>query len=68
MTDDFYHSVQYPNVDHVNGGSLNGMKNWRFILKNTPKSVSKLESGVQRITSLAEVRRTHVQPVSLHTR
>ena len=25
MTGDFYRSVQYPNIDRVNGGSLNGM-------------------------------------------
>ena len=27
MTGDFYRSVQYPNIDRVNGGSLNGMIN-----------------------------------------
>lgn len=27
MTGDFYRSVQYPNIDRVNGGSLNGMVN-----------------------------------------
>ena len=25
MTGDFYRSVQYPNIDRINGGSLNGM-------------------------------------------
>jgi len=27
MTGDFYRSVQYPNIDRINGGSLNGMIN-----------------------------------------
>lgn len=27
MTGDFYRSIQYPNIDRVNGGSLNGMIN-----------------------------------------
>jgi glyoxylase-like metal-dependent hydrolase (beta-lactamase superfamily II) len=27
MTGEFYRSVQYPNIDRVNGGSLNGMIN-----------------------------------------
>ena len=25
MTGDFYRSIQYPNIDRANGGSLNGM-------------------------------------------
>jgi glyoxylase-like metal-dependent hydrolase (beta-lactamase superfamily II) len=55
MTGDFYRSVQYPNIDRANGGSLNGMLDGLGRLIGLAGPNTKIVPGHGPVVSRAEV-------------
>jgi cyclase len=55
MTGDFYRSVQYPNIDRANGGSLNGMLDGLGRLAGLAGPNTKIVPGHGPVVSRAEV-------------
>ena len=45
MTGDFYRSIQYPNIDRANGGSLNGMLDGLAAVINLANPATKIVPG-----------------------
>src|SRR5207245_712974 len=55
MSGDFYRSIQYPNIDRANGGSLNGMVDGLGLLIATAGPNTKIVPGHGPMVSRAEV-------------
>lgn len=55
MTGDFYRSIQYPNIDRINGGSLNGMIDGLGVVIGLAGPNTKIVPGHGPVVSRAEV-------------
>jgi cyclase len=55
MAGDFYRSIQYPNIDRANGGSLNGMLDGLGVLIGMAGPNTKIVPGHGPVVSRAEV-------------
>jgi len=55
MSGDFYRSIQYPNIDRANGGSLNGMLDGLGVLIGLAGPNTKIVPGHGPVVSRAEV-------------
>ena len=55
MSGDFYRSIQYPNIDRANGGSLNGMLDGLGVLIGMAGPNTKIVPGHGPVVSRAEV-------------
>lgn len=55
MSGDFYRSIQYPNIDRANGGSLNGMIDGLGVLIGMAGPNTKIVPGHGPVVSRAEV-------------
>jgi len=55
MTGDFYRSIQYPNIDRVNGGSLQGLLNGLALVIGLAGPDTKIVPGHGSIVSRTEV-------------
>jgi len=55
MTGDFYRSIQYPNIDRANGGSLNGLINGLGVVIGLAGPKTKIVPGHGPIVGRAEV-------------
>lgn len=55
MTGDFYRSIQYPNIDRVNGGSLDGMLNGLGLVIGLAGPNTKIVPGHGPVVGRAEV-------------
>jgi cyclase len=55
MTGDFYRSIQYPNIDRINGGSLNGMLDGLGVVIGLAGPNTKIVPGHGPVVSRIEV-------------
>ena len=55
MTGDFYRSIQYPNIDRANGGSLNGMLDGLGLVIGLAGPNTKIVPGHGPVVGRAEV-------------
>jgi cyclase len=55
MTGDFYRSIQYPNIDRINGGTLNGMIDGLGLVIGLAGPNTKIVPGHGPVVSRAEV-------------
>jgi cyclase len=55
MTGDFYRSIQYPNIDRINGGSINGMIDGLGVVIGLAGPNTKIVPGHGPVVSRAEV-------------
>lgn len=68
MCGDFYRSIQYPNIDRANGGSLNGMLDGLGILVGLAGPNTKIVPGHGPVVGRAEVQATRDMIMAIRDR